>query len=144
MSREEMLIALRSGELSKPPIGELLGFDLVEVEAGRAVFGFHPSEYHYNPVGGVAAGVTATALDAAMWVAVQTSVSDTTIASTVNLTLHFVAALSADVGYVRAEARAVHVGRRTATAEARLIDESGRLYSHATAGFYCSSFGSGS
>jgi uncharacterized protein (TIGR00369 family) len=144
MSREEMLAALRSGELPKPPIAELLGIDLVQVESGRAVFGFHPSEYHYNPVGGVAAGVAATVLDAAMWVAVQTSVPETTIVSTVDLTLHFVAALSADVGYVRAEARAVHVGRRTGTAEARLVDESGRLYSHATAGFYCASFGTGS
>jgi uncharacterized protein (TIGR00369 family) len=143
MSREEMLTALRSGELPKPPIGELLGFDLLEVESGRAVFGFRPREYHCNPVGGVAAGVAATVLDAAMWLAVQTSVPERTIASTVNLSLHFVASLSADAGDVRAEARAVHVGRRTGTAQARLVDESGKLYSHATAGFHCTSFDSG-
>ena len=143
MSHEEFLVACTSGGLPKPPIAELLGFDAVEVEPGRAVLKFLPREYHYNVFSTVAGDVAATVLDAAMWMAVQTSVSDESIFSTVNLTLHFVRALSGAAGDVRAEARAVHVGRATATAESRLVDASGTLYSHATAGFHCVSFDSG-
>jgi len=142
MSREEMLVALTSGELPRPPIAELLGIDAIEASQGHAVFGLRPSECHSNPLGSVAAGVTATVLDAAMWLAVQTRVPDSTIVSTVALTQHLVRALPTAAGYVRAQATAVHVGARTATAEARLIDDDGKLYCHATAGFHCASFGS--
>jgi uncharacterized protein (TIGR00369 family) len=142
MSREGMLGALISGELPKPPIGELLGLELLEVEPGRAVFGLRPSEFHYNPVGTVAAGVTATALDAALWLAVQSRVAESTLVSTTSLSLHFVRPLTAAAGDVRAEASIVHVGRTTASGEARLVDATGKLYSHATAGFSCVSYGS--
>lgn len=142
MSREEMLSALVSGELPKPPIGELLGIELLEVAPGRAVFGLQPSEFHCNPVGTVAAGVAATTLDAALWLAVQSCVAESTLVSTTSLSLHFVRPLTAMAGDVRAEARIVHVGRTTASAEARLVDAAGKLYSHATAGFSCVSYGS--
>ena len=35
-------------------------------------------------------------------------------------------------GRVTAEARTVHVGGQTATAEGRIVDEAGTLYAHAT------------
>lgn len=135
MSREELLAALASGELPDPPIAEVLGFDVLEVEQGRAVLGLRPQEYHCNPLGVVAGGVAATVMDAAMWLALQSSVPDNTIVSTTNLTVHLVRQLSPAAGDVRVEAQAVHVGRTTGTAESRLMDASGTLYAHATAGF---------
>ena len=33
----------------RPGIGKTMGFDLVEVEEGRVVFGGHPDETVYNP-----------------------------------------------------------------------------------------------
>jgi acyl-coenzyme A thioesterase PaaI-like protein len=41
-------------------------------------------------------------------------------------------ALSVDSGPVRCEGLVVHRGRRTALAEARLLDDRGRLVAHAT------------
>lgn len=38
----------------------------------------------------------------------------------------------ADSGEIRAEGRAVHVGRRTATAEGRMVDAAGKLYATGT------------
>jgi uncharacterized protein (TIGR00369 family) len=70
-----------------------------------------------------------------MWLAFQSAIDAQAPASTTHMTLHFVRHIPASVGEVRAEARAVHVARSTGTAEARLVDGSGKLYSHATAGF---------
>jgi uncharacterized protein (TIGR00369 family) len=134
MSRDELLAAFTSADFPKPPIAEVLGFDVLEAEPGRVVMGLRPMEYHCNAMGVVAAGVTATVLDAAMWIAVQTNVADNTIVSTVNFNMQLVRQLSMAVGEVRAEARSVHVGRTTSTAEARLVDTNGKLYAHATAG----------
>ena len=40
-----------NGTVPNPPISELLGFHLVEVEEGRAVFEGTPEFRHYNPIG---------------------------------------------------------------------------------------------
>ena len=135
MSRAELFDALTSGALPDPPIAELLGFEVLEVAPGSAVIGLQPREYHCNPLCLVAGGVAATVMDAAMWIAVQSSVPGTTIVNTTNLTLHLVRQLPPSAGAVRAEARAVYSGRTTATAESRLVDSDGTLYAHATAGF---------
>ena len=68
----EFLRAIRDGRLSAPPIARLLGFDLVEVEPGHAVFEIAPGEHHYNPIGVVHGGVAMTLLDSAMGCAVHT------------------------------------------------------------------------
>jgi len=43
----EFLRAIRDGRLPAPPIARLLGFDLVEVEPGHAVFEVTPGEQHH-------------------------------------------------------------------------------------------------
>jgi acyl-coenzyme A thioesterase PaaI-like protein len=40
------LRAMIAGELPPPPIATLLGFELVEVEPGRAIFAVEPGEQH--------------------------------------------------------------------------------------------------
>jgi len=40
--------------------------------------------------------------------------------------------MTAETGRVRCEARIVHLGGRTATAEGKVIDEAGKLYAHGT------------
>ena len=42
----EFLRAIRDGRLPPPPIAQLLGFHLVEVERGHAVFECTPGEEH--------------------------------------------------------------------------------------------------
>jgi acyl-coenzyme A thioesterase PaaI-like protein len=49
----------------RPPIAEMLDFDIVEVEEGRAVFRGVPSARTYNPIGSVHGGYAATLLDSA-------------------------------------------------------------------------------
>ena len=68
----EFLRAIRDRRLPAAPIAALLGFDLIEVEPGHAVFEVNPGEQHYNPIGVVHGGLAMTLLDSAMGCAVQT------------------------------------------------------------------------
>ena len=62
----EVMQAMLRGELPYPPISRTLGFTLIEVDAGRAVFQGTPSFDHYNPLGSVHGGWFATLLDSAL------------------------------------------------------------------------------
>jgi len=52
--------------------------------------------------------------------------------TTLEIKVNYVRTITAATGRVRAEGTSIHVGRRTATAEGRLVDAAGRLYAHAT------------
>jgi acyl-coenzyme A thioesterase PaaI-like protein len=91
-----------------------------------------PSEFHYNTLGIVAAGVATDRLGRRDVIAFQTSLPEPTIAPAVNLSVHLVRQLAATNGEVHAEAQAVHLSR-TSTVEARLVDANGQLFPHTTA-----------
>jgi uncharacterized protein (TIGR00369 family) len=126
------LKAIVDGTLPNPPIGELLGFHLVEVENGRAAFESVPEFRHYNPIGTVHAGFAATLLDSALGCAIFFTIAKGEAWTTLELKLNLVRPLTKDTGPVRAEGRIVHRGRTVATAEGDLKDRAGKLYAHAT------------
>jgi uncharacterized protein (TIGR00369 family) len=132
MAGIEFLRAMRDGKLPPPPIAELLGFTLVEVEPGRAVFEVTPGERHYNPIGVVHGGIAMTLLDSAMGCAVQTQMPAGGGYTTLEAKTNLVRAITSETGLLRAIGKVVHAGKRVATAEARLEDPAGKLYAHAT------------
>jgi uncharacterized protein (TIGR00369 family) len=132
LSGIEFLRAIRDKKLAAPPIAVLLGFDLVEVEAGHAVFEIVPGERHYNPIGMVHGGLAMTLLDSCMGCAVQTHMPAGSGYTTLEAKTNLVRAITAETGKLRAIGRTLHVGKRMATAEGRLEDASGKLYAHAT------------
>jgi uncharacterized protein (TIGR00369 family) len=128
----EFLRAIRDRKLPAPPIARVLGFDLVEVEAGHAVFEIVPGERHYNPIGVVHGGLAMTLLDSCMGCAVQTHMPAGGGYTTLEAKTNLVRAITAETGRLRAIGRTLHVGKRMATAEGRLEDASGKLYAHAS------------
>lgn len=114
------------------PIATTLGFTVLDVESGRVVFGMEPAEFHVNPIGSVHGGVFATLLDSAAGCAVHSALPAGTSYTSLDLSVKFLRGLHADSGPVRCEGLVVHLGRRTALAEARLFDGAGRLCAHAT------------
>jgi uncharacterized protein (TIGR00369 family) len=132
MAGIEFLRAMRDGKLPPPPIAQLLGFQLVEVEPGRAVFEVQPGERHYNPIGVVHGGLAMTLLDSAMGCSVQTQMPAGGGYTTLEAKTNLVRAITAETGLLRAIGKVLHVGKRIATAEARLEDKAGKLYAHAT------------
>jgi len=132
LSGIEFLRAIRDKKLAAPPIAVLLGFDLVEVDAGYAVFEVVPGEQHYNPIGVVHGGLAMTLLDSCMGCAVQTHMPTGSGYTTLEAKTNLVRAITAETGKLRAIGRTLHVGKRMATAEGRLEDAAGKLYAHAT------------
>jgi uncharacterized protein (TIGR00369 family) len=132
MSGMDFARALLAGDLPAPPILLLLGFEPVLFEEGRAVFAVTPAEYHYNPIGVVHGGLACTLLDSSMGCAVQTTLPAGTGYTTLELKVNLLRPLTAQTGRVRCEGTVIHVGGRTATAEARIVDAQGKLYAHAT------------
>jgi uncharacterized protein (TIGR00369 family) len=128
----EVMQRMAAGELPQPAIAHTLGFRLAEAERGKAVFECEPQEFHYNPIGTVHAGLASTLLDSAMGCAFVTTLDQLVGWTTLELKANFTRAMTADTGLVRCTGTVVHPGRRVATTEARIEDETGRLYAHAT------------
>jgi uncharacterized protein (TIGR00369 family) len=128
----EFLRAIRDGRLPAPPMAELLGFRLVEVDPGHAVFEVFPGERHYNPIGVVHGGLAMTLLDSAMGCAVQTLVPAGAAYATLEAKTNLTRAITSASGRLRAIGKLLHMGNRVATAEGRLVDGEGKLYAHAT------------
>jgi len=124
--------AIGDGTLPPPPIAITLGFSLVTVEPGRAVFEFTPAEYHYNPIGSVHGGVCATMCDSACGCAVHSMLPAGAYYTSQDLSVKFLRGITASTGPLRCEGTVVHLGSRTALARASLIDGAGKLYAFAT------------
>ena len=126
----DFLRAIATGDLPPPPIAQLLGFRLAEVEKGRVVFTCEPGEHHYNPIGTVHGGLAATLCDSAMGCAVHSTLPAGTGYTTLEIKVNLVRALTAATGPVRCIGTVLHVGRRTAAAEGRLVDARDTLLAH--------------
>jgi uncharacterized protein (TIGR00369 family) len=128
----DFLKAIIAGTLPQPPISQTLGFHLVEAETGQAAFEGVPEFRHYNPIGTVHGGFTATLLDSALGCAIFSTLVKGDSWTTLELKLNFVRPLTKDTGPVRAEGRIIHRGRTVATSEGDLKDRAGKLYAHAS------------
>jgi uncharacterized protein (TIGR00369 family) len=127
---EQLKSLLASG--IRPPIGETLEFDLVEIEEGRAVFAGKPSARAYNPIGSIHGGYAATLLDSACGCAVHSRLTPNQAFTTLELKIAYHRGLTPQSGRVRAEGTVVSIGRRVAFAEGKLFDGQGRLCASAT------------
>lgn len=132
MSGRQILEAMMQGRLPYPPMNDTLNMTLLEVGEGRAVFQGIALRQHCNPLGTVHGGWFATLLDSALGCAIQTVLPPGQSCTTVELSLNIVRAATPETGPLRATAKLVHGGNQLATAEARIEDEKGRLYAHAT------------
>ena len=131
----EYLREVVAGTLAPPPIAELLGMTIVEVQEGRAVFAVEPAEWMYNPIGSVHGGIAATVLDSCMGCAIHTTLEAGVGYTTTDLHVRYIRAMTHATGRVLAEGTVIHAGRRTATAEGRLfVEGDGSLIAHATTG----------
>src|SRR5262245_53757538 len=90
LSGLELLRAMIAGRGPAPSISKTLGFRLVEVEKGRAVFEGAPGAHVLNPLGFVHGGYALTLIDSAAGCAVHTEldagVGYTTVETKVNFT----------------------------------------------------------
>jgi len=122
-----------AGDVPRPPMTSLLNLRLLEADEGHVVFGAVPARAHYNGMGIVHGGLAAALLDSALGCAVNTLAPAGKIFTTLEMKINFTRPLTREVGPVRCHASVLHMGRRVATAEGRVVDASGTLYAHGTA-----------
>jgi uncharacterized protein (TIGR00369 family) len=128
----DVLLAMQRGELPQAEMTRYLGIELETVERGHIVYAMTPREDLYNLIGSVHGGIVTTLLDTALGTSVQSLLPPGKVATTMDLHTRFHRPVTTAVSRVFADARAVHVGKRTATSEARLIDADGKIYATAT------------
>jgi uncharacterized protein (TIGR00369 family) len=115
-----------------PSIGRLLGMRFDDVESGRVVVSLDTRPDFINPLGIVHGGILATLLDTAMGCAVHTTLPAGVSYSTLELKVNYIRAVPPDGRALTAEGNVIHSGRRTATAEGKVLDQRGKLIGHAT------------
>src|ERR1700716_21733 len=132
MAGIDFVRAIFEGKLPAPPVMQTIEpFDST-AEPGVVVFHSIPGFRHYNPIGSVHGGYAATLLDSAMGLAIHTALPAGSGYTTLEFKISFIRGMTEDTGVVRTEGRTMNVGRRAATAEARITDAKGRLLAHAT------------
>ena len=132
MTGLEFLKAIGRQELPKPPMMSTLGIEALAAEEGRVTLAVEPQEYHYNPLGVAHGGLAATLADTAMGCAVHSMLKAGVGYTTIELKMNFVRPLKSGMGRVTCEGILLHLGSRIATAEARVVDDRGRLHAHGT------------
>lgn len=130
LSGLELLRRVAAGELPAPSIAASIGFRLVDVEDGRAVFEGGWAEHLLNPAGTLHGGWHGVVLDSAMGCAVHSTLPAGTGYTTLEYKVNITRGIDARTGTLRIEGRVVHRGRRTATAEGRVVDTAGKVYAH--------------
>jgi uncharacterized protein (TIGR00369 family) len=85
----EQLQRLARGEAPNPPIADLIGFRLVEIALGRATAELQASRRHANPMGTLHGGVICDVADAAMGMAMASTLEDDQSFTTLDLTAKY-------------------------------------------------------
>ena len=132
MAGLDFVRAIFDGRLPAPLIMQTIEPFDSSAEPGVVVMHSVPGFRHYNPIGSVHGGYAATLLDSVMGLAVHSALPPGTGYTTLEFKISFIKGMTKDTGAVRSEGRILNVGRRAATAEARITDSKGRLLAHAT------------
>ena len=99
---------------------------------GRVVFAGTAGEQYYNGMGVAHGGWAATLIDSALGCAINSTQPPGRVFTTVELKINYTRPLTREAGEVRCTGTVIHIGTRTATAEARVVDNDGLLYAHGT------------
>lgn len=132
LSGLEFLEYAMEQKFPQPNMAQNMNFKLAKVEDGRVILDCKPDDRHLNHLGVVHGGWAMTVIDSALGAAVQTKLPAGKAFTTLETKINMVRAVRPDADALHCEARAVHVGARTGTAEARLLGKDGTIYAHAS------------
>ena len=132
MAGIDFVRAMFERRLPEPPIMQTIEPFDCGAEPGVVVIHSIPGFRHYNPIGSVHGGYAAILMDSAMGLAIHSMLPAGSGYTTLEFKISFIKGMSKESGTVRTEGRTLSVGRRAATAEARITDAKGRLLAHAT------------
>ena len=120
-----------SGEHPPPPVGQTIGFRIVEIAPGEAVFEMDAvASRHANPMGTVHGGILCDLSDGAMGMAWASELGEGESFTTLELKINFLKPVWNS--RLRAEGRVLKRGKTVGLAECHVRDEKGDLVAYAT------------
>ena len=129
---DQMKAALAAG--SNPiPLGEIMGFHAIVIEAGMAVIELHAGPRHYNPMGTVHGGVCCTIADTAMGIAHASLLDEGETSTSLELKINFMRPVFEDK--LTARGKAVKHGKTISMMECDVTDSQNRLVARACGTF---------
>jgi uncharacterized protein (TIGR00369 family) len=121
----EQLGKMVRGELPAPPVAELVGFRIVEIELGYSVMDLNASARHANPMGTLHGGILCDLADAAMGTAMASTLEDDESFTTLDLTAKYFKPIWN--AHLTARARVTKRTRTLGLVECEVTDDGGSL-----------------
>jgi len=109
----------------RPPVSELIGFEVTEAADGHATVVLQAGTRHSNPMGTVHGGILCDIADAAMGIAFASTLAAGESFTTVELKINFFRPVRDAM--LRAEGRVIHRGRTIGYVECNITDETEKL-----------------
>jgi uncharacterized protein (TIGR00369 family) len=125
----ELTKAMIAGEVPPAPVAKLIGFKLIDVKPGEAVFELQATKTHANPMGTLHGGILCDIADAAMGVAYASNLVEGESFTTLELKINFLKPIWN--AHLTATARVVKQGRTVGMVECDVVDEQGSLVARA-------------
>lgn len=113
------------------------GISQLQAAEGEASFSSQPPAVHFNPLGGVHGGYTATLFDAALGLAVYSQAGAEEVYVTASLQVNYLRPIGLAALPLRTEARVLRRDGRQVSTQATLHDVQGQLCATASAVFTC-------
>ena len=129
---DKMREALAAGQ-NPIPLGDLMGFHAISIDAGIAVIEMAAGPEHHNPMGTVHGGVCCTLADTAMGIAHASLLGDSETSTSLEIKINFVRPVWKDT--LTAHGRAVKHGRTVSLMECDILDAKQRLVARASGTF---------
>jgi uncharacterized protein (TIGR00369 family) len=109
---------------SRPAVAELIGFNVEEINGGRAVGCLEAGPQHANPMGTIRGGVLCDLADAAMGMAFASTLAPNESFTTMSLNINFFRPVWQ--ARLRAEAHVVNRGKNMGYVECDVADQDGK------------------
>ena len=119
---------IAAGEIPQAPYAATVGFWLSDAKPGAVTFSCEPTTMHYNPMGSAHGGLAFSLIDSATGISTATNLQEGEFFTTVNTTVEFYKAITAETGPIHCRGEVVRDGRRVKVADATIVDEAGTVY----------------
>ncbi|WP_245407869.1 PaaI family thioesterase [Rhizobium sp. TH135] len=128
----ELVQALHEGTVQRPPMADLLPFELQPPILGQITLTASPTDDFHNLVGTVHGGWIMTMLDTAMALAAQTTLAAGEACMSHETSAKFVKPVRSNAGPVTITGRVISRGRSLITLDGQVQDQNGKLLAHGT------------
>lgn len=132
MTGLQLLQAMADGKIPPASISQTIPMKPTDIQQGQITFVVQADDRHLNPLGGVHGGFAATVLDTVTGCAIHTTLEAGVGYGTIDLNIKMCRPIPKDKE-LTAIGSVINVSKNLAISEGKIIDESGKLYAHATA-----------